>query len=74
MFSASLISRIVLAVIVGVIVYLACLLVGPLLADLRASFAVTVGSWLTSYAAVLGLLAALWYFFAGGFHLGGARP
>ncbi len=61
-----LIGRIVLAVVVGVVVYLVCLLVGPLVMGLHASFAVTVGGWLVTYAAVLGLLAALWYFFAGG--------
>lgn len=60
------IARLVLAVVVGVVVYLLCLLFGPLVADLRAWFAVTVGNWLVTYAAVLGLLAALWYFFAGG--------
>lgn len=61
-----LVGRLVLAVVVGVVVYLVCLLVGPLVADLKASFAVTIGHWLSAYAAILGLLAALWYFFAGG--------
>lgn len=60
------IARLVLAVVVGVIVYLLCLLFGPLVAELKASFAVTVGNWISTYAGVLGLLAALWYFFAGG--------
>jgi hypothetical protein len=60
------IARLVLAVVVGVIVYLLCLLFGPLVADLKVSFAVTIGGWMTAYAGVLGLLAALWYFFAGG--------
>jgi hypothetical protein len=60
-----LIGRLVLAVVVGIVVYLVCLLVGPLLAGLHATFAVTIGDWLTTYAAVFGLLAALWYFFAG---------
>lgn len=59
---------IVLAVVVGVVVFLVCLLAGPLISDLRVSFAVTVGHWLTTFAPVLGLLAALWYFFAGGFN------
>jgi hypothetical protein len=61
-----LIARLVLAVVVGVVVYLVCLLVGPLVADLKVSFAVTIGGWLVQYAGVLGLLAALWYFFSGG--------
>lgn len=60
------IGRLVLAVVVGVVVYLLCLLFGPLVADLKASFAVTIGHWMVAYAAILGLLAALWYFFAGG--------
>jgi hypothetical protein len=61
--------------VVGVVVYLVCLLVGPLLTDLKASFAVTIGGWLSAYAAILGLLAALWYFFSGGgFSLPGRKP
>lgn len=62
----ALLGRLVLAVVVGVVVYLLCLLFGPLVADLKASFAVTVGNWLVTYAGVLGLLAALWMFFSGG--------
>jgi Na+(H+)/acetate symporter ActP len=61
-----LIRRLALAAVVGVFVYLICQLVGSLLADLRVSFAVTIGSWLVTYAGALGLLAALWYFLAGG--------
>lgn len=64
-----LIGRIVLAVVVGVIVFIVCLVVGGLLVDLKVSFAVTIGDVLRGYAAVFGLLAALWYFFAGGFNL-----
>lgn len=60
------IARLVLAVVVGVVVYLLCILFGPLVADLKVSFAVTIGHWIATYAPVLGLLAALWYFFAGG--------
>lgn len=59
------IGRIVLAVVVGVLVFLVCFLVGGLLADLKVSFAVTIGDFLRNFAAVLGLLAALWYFFSG---------
>lgn len=69
------IARIVLAIVVGVIVYLACILVGPLLADLKVSFAVTVGGFLVAYAPVIALLAALWHFFSGGgFSLPGRKP
>ncbi len=59
-------NRLVLAVVVGVIVALACFLVGGLLVDLRIDFAQTIGGWLRDFGAVLGLLAALWYFFKGG--------
>lgn len=61
----SLLARLVLAVVIGVVVYLACNLFGPLVADLKVSFAVTIGNWLVTYAGVLGLIAALWHFFAG---------
>jgi len=62
----ALLGRLVLAVMVGAVVYLLCNLFGPLVADLKVSFAVTIGDWLTTYAGVLGLLAALWSFFSGG--------
>ena len=60
------IARVVLAVIVGVVVFLACVLIGGLLSDLKVDFAQTVGGFLQTWAAVIGLLAALWYFFTGG--------
>ena len=60
-----LVARLVLAVIVGVVVWLLCGLFGPLVADLKASFAVTIGRWLVTNAGILGLLAALAYFFLG---------
>lgn len=60
------IARIVLAVIVGVVVGLICLVAGGLLVDLKVSFAQTIGGFLQAWAWVIGLLAALWYFFAGG--------
>lgn len=59
------ISRIVLAIVVGVIVVLACILVGGLLITLKVDFAITVGQFLKDYSGVLGLLAALWFFFSG---------
>lgn len=58
-------SKLVLAVVVGVIVTLACVLVGDLLDALTVQLAITIGNWLKTYSAVLGILAALWYFFAG---------
>lgn len=61
------IRRIVLALVVGAVVFLACMLLGPLLASTGISFIVVVGDFLARYAGLIGLLAALWYFFAGGF-------
>ena len=57
-------SKLVLAVVVGVVVTLACVLVGGILMALKVDLAVTIGNWLKSYSGVLGVLAALWYFFA----------
>jgi hypothetical protein len=61
------IARIVLAVVVGVVTTLACMLIGAILAGLPVPIAATVGNFLATYAAAFGVLAALWYFFSGGF-------
>lgn len=58
-------SRIVLAVVVAVVVTLACILVGGLLAALTVPVATTVGNFLKTYATVIGILAGLWHFFSG---------
>lgn len=58
-------SRIVLAVVVGVVVTLACVLVGVILQSLTVAIAVTVGKFLENYSGVFGVLAALWWFFSG---------
>ena len=60
-------SKLVIALVVGVVVFLACTLVGGLLATTGVPFVITVGIFLKTYAGLLGLLAALWNFFAGGF-------
>lgn len=59
------ISRLVLAVVVAVIVTLGCILLGAILASLTVAVAVTIGDWLKNYAAVLGILAGLAWFFSG---------
>lgn len=59
------ISRLILAVVVAVLVTLACVLLGNILADLTVKIAVTIGDWLKTYGSVLGILAGLWYFFSG---------
>lgn len=58
-------SKLVLAVVVAVVVTLACYLVGAILLTLKVAIAVTVGDWLKSYGGVLGVLAGLWHFFGG---------
>lgn len=59
-------NRVVLAVVVGVVVTLVCLLVGALLVVLKIDLAVTVGTFLKQWGGAIGILAALWYFFANG--------
>lgn len=58
-------SRIVLAVVVAVIVTLACVLVGGILITLQVPVAVTVGAFLKGYSGVFGVLAGLWFYFSG---------
>lgn len=59
-------SRIVLAVVIGVAVTLVCVLVGLLLATITVPLAITVGNFLKTWSGAIGLLSALWYFFANG--------
>lgn len=61
-------SRIVLAVLTGVLTTLACVFVGGLLVTMEVSWVVATGSFLREFAGLLGLVAALWYFFAGYAH------
>jgi hypothetical protein len=61
------IARLILALVVGVAVYLLCQLFGPILVSMAVPLAVAVGNWLVQYAGVLAILAFLAYFFAGGF-------
>ncbi len=60
------ISKLILAVVVAVVVTLACILLGAILVTLKVDIAVTIGTFLKGYAGVLGVLAGLWYFFMGG--------
>ena len=59
-------QKLILAVVVAVIVTLACVLLGAILVTLNVGIAVTIGNFLKSYSAVLGVLAGLWFFFSGG--------
>jgi hypothetical protein len=61
--------KLILAVVVAVVVTLACYLLGSILTVLSVSIAVTIGDWLQKYGSVLGILAGLWYFFNGSSHL-----
>lgn len=56
-------GKIVLACIAGIITFLACVLVGGLLATTAVPFVVTVGAFLKTYAGLLGLLSALAFYF-----------
>lgn len=59
-------GRLVLAVVVAVVVTLACFLLGAILVTLKVEIAVTIGNFLKQYGGVIGVLAGLWHFFAGG--------
>jgi hypothetical protein len=60
-------SKLVLAVVTGVLVTLVCVFVGGILtAATGISWVVSTGQFLQGYGALLGLLTALWYFFTNG--------
>lgn len=60
------IRKLVLAVVVGVVAILVCMLVGTLLVAINVSLAVTIGNFLKTWAGAIGILAAIWYWFSGG--------
>lgn len=60
------ISRIAIAILVGVIVWLLCLFGGGLLATLPIPPIQFAGRFLVQWAYVIGFLAGLWHFFTGG--------
>ncbi len=57
------IGNVVLSVVVAVVVTLACILLGMILVTFKVAVAVTVGDFLQTYSAVLGVLAGLYYLF-----------
>jgi hypothetical protein len=57
------IGRLVIAVVVAVIVTLACLLLGTILDTLHVPIATTVGHFLLQWGYVIGVLAGLFQFF-----------
>ena len=58
-------NRLIVAIVIGVVVFLACLLVGLLLAGIDVPFVHTIGGFLSKWAPVIGLLAALYSFATG---------
>ncbi len=66
-------NRIVVAVAIGVIVFLVCILGGAVLGALHVSVLTTIGDFLTQYAVLIGVLGAVLSFFAGWSPFGGAR-
>ena len=60
------ITRLILAVVVAVVVFLVCSLLGIVLGSLNVPIAETIGRFLRSWATVIGVLAGLWWYFTGG--------
>lgn len=58
-------DRVIRAVVIAVVVTLACILLGSILIALKVDIAVTIGSFLKQYAGALGVLAGLWSAFSG---------
>lgn len=59
-------KRLIISLVVGIFVYLACLLLGALLQTIEIEFVLVVGEFLEKWAGLFGLLAGLYEFFAGG--------
>lgn len=64
-------SKVIVAAIVGAVAFLVCMLVGMLLAATGIPILATVGAFLTQWAAAIAILTALYHFFAGGITLPG---
>lgn len=61
------IARVVLAVVIAVVVGIVLTaLLGPILDTLKVPIATTVGEFFVSYGFPIGVLAGIWFFFAGG--------
>ena len=57
--------KIMLAVLVAIIVYIACIGIGMLLGAMNVAIAATVGAFITRFATAIAIIAGLWYYFAG---------
>jgi len=64
------ITRVLLAVIVAIVTGLLLMLAGSILVTLKVPIADAVGGWLERWGWTLGILAGLWFFFAGRLGIG----
>jgi peptidoglycan/LPS O-acetylase OafA/YrhL len=61
------VTRIVLAVVIAVAIGIILVaLLGPVIAGLDVPIAKTIGHFFEAWGFIIGVLAGLWYFFAGG--------
>lgn len=60
------IRRIMLALLVGIIVWLLCQFFGGVLGAMEISWITAAGTFLKTFAGLISLVAAVWYYFAGG--------
>ena len=70
------ITRVILAVVIAVAVGIVLVaLLGPVIASLDVPIAKTIGAFFKNWGFVIGVLAGLWFFFAGGgISLPGNKP
>lgn len=52
--------NIIIAIVIGVVITLVCMFVGALLVTMEIAWVVAAGSFLVKFAALLGLLTALY--------------
>lgn len=62
-------SKIILAVIAGVVAYIVCMVLGTVLIALSVPVAVTVGALLKGFAGLVSVLVFLYYIAVGNFNL-----
>lgn len=63
MIEPNLIRKVALSVVVAVVVFLGCVLLGVLLIAANVPIASAVGDFLKTYSTAFGILAGIWYFF-----------
>ncbi len=66
-------TRLVVAAVIGVVVFLVCLLLGSVLVSLHVPVLTTIGNFLVDWDVVIGVLAAILAFFTGWSPIG-VRP